>query len=1003
MLIGEKVTNNNLQAPAPSKILSKLDCTLAYTPVDKGVFDKKIVVGVCMYNSVDTIRQCLTSIIEQDIFSSDIAIILFDDASTDKWKESIHDFLLFPNILVISANAGTPSRARNAILDFANINFPNLQWVARLDSDDYLSSVQSLSTMCQIGEKSNAKYVLGGNGLIKNGKKLKKINYATNKLNDTNEILEILEQMAQGTAYNEIPSCNLLLAAKSGWRYPDISSAEDHWLICDLLINYADEGKIIENFLYCDYTLSGKTTQHNTKNGNHTETRQKLYNASKMWIYINELKKNILGYGMEGIVVKEDSTIQKFFYLNTISDEKVKWLEKTFSKEDYFIPATTWSKYTQHWVCEYRYFSSKVADEFNRNQAKEFLLLCLQKGIVCTNIKRSNFRINDTDELVYVDIGDSIIPMDISYFLDSAARLYGISQLGYNDYELLRRDNKKLQKQEVLFESLEGFSDFYKDVLSEYAQAQWQNFETFKENYVLPQSSDCSLLIKTCSMDHKYLMTQVRHIVLNLQSPRNFYQKILLIDPYEGPFLRQYEKPNMESILEQAEELLEAKTIDKILIASLDTEEILEINKRWFNLLSAQTHSVKNIPITPHIWGFDQIETKYVIQCDLDVLVGRYDHSHDYLIEMTDAAKEENVTGVAFNIPHEKESKFKKYDSPLGGYVPEVRCGLLDLHRVKSYLPLPNSVESGFLELSWFRSLEKYQQKTAKRTLRGGDPSTFYIHPQNDWKKHPKKLSLIRDLVSQGKIPSFQFDKWDLFGKDNQWQYETRNEDIVFLLRGRNTSIYKLKRCFASLKMQDDQDFGMVVIDDASTDENIISLSTLLDSLLNKTTLIRNEKRIGWIPNINMAVKKVCTQKNTLIVILDLDDALIDNRIVSKLKTKVREGHDVIHGGMFRPNKPLKIYKAQYVNCRKKRGGDVWMHLRAFKKYLYEEIPEDELKINDEWIKDCTDFATMIPIVEKSSKPIFIPEYWYLHENSIERSLELNISRKKIIDQIINK
>ena len=992
-----------MQAPAPSKILSKLDCTLVNKPIDMNVFDKKIVVGVCMFNSANTIRQCLISIIEQDIFFSDVAIVLLDDTSTDEWRKSIKDLLLLPNIIVLRANAGTPSRARNAILDFTDLNFPSLQWVARLDSDDYLSSSKSLSTMCQIGEKSNAKYILGGNRLIKNGEKLKKINYATKKLHDTNEILKILEQMAQGTAYNEIPSCNLLLTAKSGWRYPDLVSAEDHWLICDLLINYTNEGIILENFFYCDYTLSGKTTQHNTKNGNHLEIRQKLYNASRMWIHMKKLDKNILGYGMEGIVIKQDITIKKFFYLNTINDEKVKWLEDTFSKEDYFIPATTWSKNDNHWVCEYVCFSSREAEKISIDQAKKFLLFCLKKNIVCTNIKRANFRIKDTEELVYIDIGDSIIPMDISYFLDSAARLYSISLLGYNDYELLRRSNKQLRKQEILFESLEGFSDFYKDVLFEYAQTQWKNFGSFKENFMLPPDRDCSLLIKTCSMDHKYIITQVKHIVQNLQSPRGFYQKILLIDPYEGPFLRQYEKPNLKSLLKEAEKLLEEKIIDKILVASLSTEEILAINKRWFNLFSTQTHSIKNIPLTPHIWGFEQIETQYVLQCDLDVLIGRYDHSHDYLTEMLDAVKEESVTGIAFNIPHKLESGFKKYYAPLGGYVPEVRCGLLDLHRIKSYRPLPNSIENGFLKLSWFRALEQYQQKTGKRTLRGGNSSTFYIHPENDWKKYPEKLVVIRDLVSQGKIPSFQFGKWDLFGKYNQWQYEKRNEDIVFLLRGRNTPTSKIKRCFTSLKMQDDQDFGMIIIDDASTDDNIILFPLLLDSLLEKTTLIRNVKRIGWIPNINIAVKKVCTQTNTLIVILDLDDALIDNKIVRKLKTKLREGYDVIHGGMFRPNKPLKIYKAEYANCRKRRGADVWMHLRAFKKYLYEKIPESELKINGEWIKDCTDFATMIPVIEKSSNPIFVPEYWYLHENSIERSLELNISRKKIIDQIINK
>jgi len=994
---------NANKAPVPNKILSKLNCTLINKVVDMNIYNKKIVVGVCIHNNASTIRKCLLSIIKQNIFHSDIAIILLDDMSTDNWKEHIQDLLLLPNILTLSANAGSPSRARNAILDFADLNFLKLEWVARLDSDDYFSSSHVLSRMSYLGKKNNAKYVLGGNELIKNGKKITKKNYASLKLKNKKYILKILKQMANGTAYNEIPSCNLLLAAKCGWRYPDLTSAEDHWLVSDLLINHANEGIIFKNILYCNYTLSGKTTQLNTNHGNHLKIRKKLYDASKIWIQIKDNKKDILGYGMEGVVVKEGTTIKKLFYPHTINEEKVKWLEKTFFKEDHFIPATSWNKTKNKWICEYEFFSSNKVNKIDESQAKQFLLFCLQKNIVCTNIKRTNFRIKDTNTLVYIDIGESIIPMDISYFIDSAARLYSISSLEYHDYELLRRANIKLQDQESIFKSLEGFSDFYKELLNDFYQGQWQSSKISHKKFMLPPRNDCSLLIKACAMDHTYLTRQVQHIVGNLQIPRQFFQKILLIDPYEGPFLRQYEKANIKSIIKQAENLLKEKIIDRILIASLNTKEIVKINKLWFNLISNKTHTKNNIPITPHLWGFEQVQTRYVLQCDLDVIIGRYDYAHDYLTEMLYVIKEKDITGVAFNIPHKKENKFKKYDAPLGGYVPEVRCGLLDLERIKSYRPLPNLIEKEFLLYSWFRSLEKYQQKTGKRTLRGGSPLTFYVHPQNDWKQYPNKLAIVRDLVSQGKIPSFQFDKWDLVGKYDNWQYKKRNEDIVFLLRGRNTPIEKLKRCFSSLRMQDNQEFGIIVIDDASTNQDSLLFPSLLENLSNKTTLIRNVNRKGWIPNINIAIKKICTHRNTLIVILDLDDALINNQIVSKLKMKLNEGYDVIHGGMFRPNKPVKIYKPEYDNCRKKYGANVWTHLRAFKKYLYETIPENELKINGEWIKDCTDFATMIPIVEKSKKPIFISEYWYLHESSIERSLVLNKSRKMIINQIINK
>jgi hypothetical protein len=84
-------------APPPDKILMPSNVTINSSFFDLSVFKKEIVVGVCMSNNASTIRRCLKSIIEQDIFYEKVALILLNDSSCDEWETEVRDFqmLLF--------------------------------------------------------------------------------------------------------------------------------------------------------------------------------------------------------------------------------------------------------------------------------------------------------------------------------------------------------------------------------------------------------------------------------------------------------------------------------------------------------------------------------------------------------------------------------------------------------------------------------------------------------------------------------------------------------------------------------------------------------------------------------------------------------------------------------------------------------------------------------------------------------------------------------------------
>ena len=505
-----------------------------------------------------------------------------------------------------------------------------------------------------------------------------------------------------------------------------------------------------------------------------------------------------------------------------------------------------------------------------------------------------------------------------------------------------------------------------------------------------PFREPVSLVIKACAQDCQTLYANVKHIIRQLVSPHSFCEYILALDTKTGGFLREFNPAaSWEALIEVAERLVAEGLIDRYII--MPEAEACAINARWFGIASPVCYSVKGAPVTPQLYLFEQVRGKYVLQMDSDVMIGREDRRHPFLEEMVrELERHPEVVSVGFNIYQPKTVSFAPYNGYKGGgYVPEVRLGLFDLERMKALRPFPNAVVEGRWHYTWFRAMHQRQKEVGVASIRGGDRRSFYIHPQNYRKSRPEVWLTIQDRVEQGYLPAVQEGAFDCAGSYYDWGLPLRQEPYVFLTTVRNISYPRLLRMFASVLAQRDKWWGWVIIDDASDNGLSLLLAYLVAPFRERITLIRNGIPQGALSNHFKGIHYFIHHPETVVITLDGDDALLGDRVLSQIAERYeRQGADVVIGRVYQ-NYRLQAhyrYPANFVSPRA-CGGNVWQHIRSFRKKLFDSLELWELKRfggkDKRWLELGADYAFMVPIVEMSQNPQQLEQFTYYYERDV--------------------
>jgi hypothetical protein len=308
-------------------------------------------------------------------------------------------------------------------------------------------------------------------------------------------------------------------------------------------------------------------------------------------------------------------------------------------------------------------------------------------------------------------------------------------------------------------------------------------------------------------------------------------------------------------------------------------------------------------------------------------------------------------------------------------------------------------MEDGACELSWHRALDRVIQRGLWHSYRGSHGGIWTVHPPNARKEDLAGWMLAMDAVDRGHAPAVQASHPDLVGTTADWLLPKRDEPFVFVVCGRDVPPGRALRCLESLKAPPGEDWGVILLDDDSSPRHSNFLLLASEGLGRRVTHIRTRPRRGLLANLVCAVRNVCTDPDSVIVTLDLDDALLGKNVLERLREEYGTGADMTVGSMLRTDKPA----AYPVNFKEPARGNVWQHLRSFKKRLFDDIPDNLLRLNGEYVTIPNDWAYTLPLVRLATSPRWIRDPLYLHEPSGLGKGRDRAQREDLIARVIHR
>lgn len=517
-----------------------------------------------------------------------------------------------------------------------------------------------------------------------------------------------------------------------------------------------------------------------------------------------------------------------------------------------------------------------------------------------------------------------------------------------------------------------------------------------------PRSVLGSLVIRTCAMDARTIYFRVIHLVKSLIASCDSLatERVVIVDTAKtSGFVRGYDEPQMELLCEQLKKLQFECWIDRIVMET--SENLCDLYERWFGVRHVtHSHAIDGTTVALGLQSIEcaRPESELVLIVDSDIMVGRMDVNHSIFHEALEVfADDQKRISWAVNVygsrvfPNLNGSRF------------ESRASVV--HRPRLLLKLPMNVAS-LIEAqasSFAKGYHRLFDLGGVTSVRGGHAaSVFFVHPENEFKVDSDRYMLTLSLIERAqRLPSSQLGQanlcFDVMRPESLSDMMLeRNEPMVVVVCGRVTPSQFL-RCMRSLEQQTFRSFSLVLVDDANdchqTREFIRTYVGNNFSI--PVSLIQPYARRFSLPNHVFSIRSICQNPDSIICSVDADDWLANEHVLQRVWDMYSSDGflEVAVGGMHRTDKVCS-YPVSFEDARFKRGGNVWSHLKTFRKHLFDRIRDVDLRNQRGKYYDlASDWAFMLPMVEMAIRceEFQFPTYIYngTSLNRLERSTRI--------------
>lgn len=193
-----------------------------------------------------------------------------------------------------------------------------------------------------------------------------------------------------------------------------------------------------------------------------------------------------------------------------------------------------------------------------------------------------------------------------------------------------------------------------------------------------------------------------------------------------------------------------------------------------------------------------------------------------------------------------------------------------------------------------------------------------------------------------------------------------------------------IDRCIESILTQDYLNYKLYIIDDHSTDSTYDIIKSY------NVYCKRNSKRIGALANIVHGIKQF--NKNDIIITIDGDDYLSNDQVFSYLNEVYKKDVWLTYGSLIPLSRRYSgtcqslshthtvdesgKWVDNYLTPMTYRQSGVWVtsHLRTFRKWLWDNIKDEDLRDENGYYQTAWDMAFMYPMIEMAGKHIFYIE-----------------------------